>query len=289
MPQGTNELQIENQGVTLSGQESGAGAPVVLLHGLTATRRYVVMGSSALERSGHRVIAYDARGHGSSSPARAPARYEYDDLGSDLVAALDQLELERVVIAGASMGAHTALWLALRNPQRVAGLVVITPGYDPQQAGDPERLTHWDALAQGLREGGIEGFIAAQGEPTVPDAWRETVLKVIRQRLARHEHPEAVADALQVVPRSRPFERLEDLASIAVPTTVVASADGPDPEHPEALARRYAEAIPNARLLTDEPGRSPLAWQGSQLSRVIAAVADEARANDVHSLSPPES
>jgi len=46
--------------------------PVVLLHGLTAPRRYAVMGSRTLERSGHRVIAFDARGHGQSAPATTP-------------------------------------------------------------------------------------------------------------------------------------------------------------------------------------------------------------------------
>ena len=60
------EITVEGPGVTLEGDETGEGIPVVLLHGLTATRRYVVMGSRALERSGHRVIAYDARGHGRS-------------------------------------------------------------------------------------------------------------------------------------------------------------------------------------------------------------------------------
>ena len=66
------EIVIERAGVELAGDETGEGTPVVLLHGLTATRRYVVMGSRGLERSGHRVIAYDARGHGKSSPAPAP-------------------------------------------------------------------------------------------------------------------------------------------------------------------------------------------------------------------------
>jgi pimeloyl-ACP methyl ester carboxylesterase len=55
---------IERDGVSLSVTDEGEGTPVVLLHGLTATRRYVVMGSRSLERSGHRVLAYDARGHG---------------------------------------------------------------------------------------------------------------------------------------------------------------------------------------------------------------------------------
>jgi pimeloyl-ACP methyl ester carboxylesterase len=75
------EILVERSGVELSGDEAGEGVPVVLLHGLTATRRYVVMGSRALERSGHRVIAYDARGHGRSSPAPTSASYTYEDLG----------------------------------------------------------------------------------------------------------------------------------------------------------------------------------------------------------------
>jgi 3-oxoadipate enol-lactonase len=102
---------------------------------------------------------------------------------------------------------------------------------------------------------------------------RETVLSVIRQRLSLHEHPEAVADALSAVPRSRPFGALADLSLIGVPTAVVASADETDPEHPQAVGEAYAAAIPGAELVLDEPGRSPIAWQGSQLSRVIAALA----------------
>jgi hypothetical protein len=98
---------------------------------------------------------------------------------------------------------------------------------------------------------------------------------VIRQRLALHEHLDAVADALHAVPRSRPFAAIEELATIAVPTTIVASDDEADPEHPFAIGETYAAAIPGARLVTDEPGRSPIAWQGSQLSRLIAEVAEQ--------------
>jgi pimeloyl-ACP methyl ester carboxylesterase len=249
---------------------------VVLLHGLTATRRYVVMGSRALERGGHRVVAFDARGHGRSSPAPDPGAYTYEELDRDLEAVLDAIGVKSAVLAGASMGAHTLLALALRVPKRARGLVVITPGYDPATQDDPDRLARWDALADGLENGGIEGFLAAYGTPAVPEAWRETVGKVIRQRLSLHEHPKAVAQALRVVPRSRPFATLEELGAIEVPVTVVASADEPDPGHPQALAEAYAAAIPGARLVTDEPGKSPIAWQGSQLSRVIAELAAEA-------------
>jgi len=272
------EFVVEGPGVTLAADETGEGVPVVLLHGLTATRRYVVMGSRALERSGHRVIAYDARGHGRSSPAPVPEAYTYDDLGRDLEAVLDAREIERAVLAGASMGAHTMLWLALHAPDRVAGLVVITPAYDPATQDGAERFARWIALADGLERGGIDGFIAAQGNGGLPAAWQETVEKVTRQRLSQHSNLDAVADALRAVPRSRPFGEISELASISVPVAVVVSADEPDPGHPESVGEAYAAAIPGARLVRDEPGRSPIAWQGSQLSKLIAEVAAEADA-----------
>jgi pimeloyl-ACP methyl ester carboxylesterase len=272
------DILVERAGVELSGDEAGDGVPVVLLHGLTATRRYVVMGSKALERSGHRVIAYDARGHGRSSPAPIPEAYTYDDLGRDLEAVLDARGIERAVLAGASMGAHTLLWLALGAPDRVAGAVVITPAYDPVSHDREGRFEYWDALADGLERGGIDGFIEASARPDVPEAWQETVEKVTRQRLSQHEHLDAVVDALRAVPRSRPFGEISELARISVPTVVVASADEPDPGHPQAVGEAYAAAIPGARLVLDEPGRSPIAWQGSQLSRLIAEVAAEANA-----------
>jgi pimeloyl-ACP methyl ester carboxylesterase len=258
-------------------EEGGDGVPVVLLHGLTATHRYVVMGSKALERSGHRVIAYDARGHGRSDPAPSPDAYGYEDLAADLERVMDERGVDRAVLAGASMGAHTLLGFALERPERVAGLVAITPAYDPVDNDDPRRLARWDALAEGLRTGGVEGFLRAYGEPSVPETWRDTVTKVLRQRLSAHEHPDAVADALSVVPRSRPFDTLHDLAAIEAPTVIVADRDEADPEHPLSVGEDYARVIPGAQLVVEEPGRSPIAWQGGQLSKVIEEVAARAR------------
>jgi pimeloyl-ACP methyl ester carboxylesterase len=274
-------LSVTRGGVTLSGEESGGGpnaTAVVLLHGLTATRRYVVMGSRSLQRTGHRVIAYDARGHGRSSPAPAPSEYGYERLAADLEAVLDAAGAERALLAGASMGAHTAVRFALESPARVAALVLITPAFDPAAAGSGRELARWDALAQGLREGGVEGFVRAYDLDSVPERWRETVATVLRQRLSAHEHPQALADALHAVPRSRPFEAFEQLGEIDVPALVVGSRDEADPGHPLATAERYAEAIPGARLLVEDAGPpvpSPIAWQGGALSRLIAGLSDE--------------
>lgn len=250
---------------SLAYESRGEGPPVIGLHGLTATRRYVVMGSRTLEREGRRLVLYDARGHGNSSPA-ADGDYSYAALAGDLEAVMDGVGVEHAVLIGASMGAHTAIRFALDRPERVARLVIVTPAYDPECPSD---LAHWDALAQGLREGGVEGFVAAYELGGVPVAWRETVERVLRQRLAAHGHPEAVAEALSAVPRSRPFESWSDLAEIAAPTLVVGSRDEADPSHPLAIAQRYAQAIGGASLHVEEEGRSPIAWQGGRLSRLL--------------------
>lgn len=266
----TAELSIlTDDGVRLAGEQAGTGPPIVLLHGLTATRGYVVMGSRALERAGHRVVAYDARGHGRSTAAPDPGAYGYECLARDLEALLDTLGLERAVLAGASMGAHTAIRFALRHPERVAGLGLITPSFDPDLHITPTTFAEWDALARGLREGGVEGFVDAYDFSELPARWRDTVEKVVRQRLAAHEHPDAVAAALEVVPRSRPFEDIGELAGIQVPAVVIASRDEADPGHPLAVGQRYAQAIPGARLRVEDPGQSPLAWQGGQLSKAL--------------------
>jgi len=251
-------------------EQAGDGVPVVLLHGLTATHRYVVHGSRALERSGHRVLAYDARGHGRSAPAGDG--YGYDRLAEDLGRVLDDHGIDRAVLAGASMGAHTALRFALGHPGRVAGLVVITPAAHPDA---PPDLDRWDRLAEGLRRGGVEGFVAAYDAGEVPPQWQETVLRVLHQRLGAHEHPEAVADALQQVPRSTPFA-IDDLGRIDAPCVVVADRDEADPGHPLWVGEAYADAIPGATLVVEDEGQSPLAWQGGALSKVITGVAARA-------------
>jgi hypothetical protein len=133
-----------------------------------------------------------------------------------------------------------------------------------------EALAYWDGLADALERDGVEGFVAfidAQG----PDPqWRETILRITRERIARHRNPRALATALREVPRSRPFDSLAELEFLDVPTLVVASHDVADPGHPYSVAEAYAERIPGARLVSEAEGDSPLAWQGGKLSREIA-------------------
>jgi pimeloyl-ACP methyl ester carboxylesterase len=271
MPPGSGEAGQFAAGheVTIRGESAGEGPPIVLCHGLTATRRSVVHGSRRLERGGHTVISYDARGHGESDPAPAEGSYGYPQLAEDLEAVVrERAGGAPAVLAGHSMGAHTAVAFALARPRQVAGLVLIGPSFDGEiEAGS---LRYWDGLATALREGGVDGFVSCIDRlQSIAPAWRDSVLRFTRERMERHRHLDAVVRALHDVPRSKPFESMADLERLRVPTLVVASHDDADPGHPYAIAREYAELIPEARLTSEQQGQSPLAWQGGRLSREI--------------------
>jgi pimeloyl-ACP methyl ester carboxylesterase len=255
----------------LRGEAEGAGPPVVLCHGITATRRYVLHGSRALARAGYRVLTYDARGHGASDPAAAGEGYGYPQLIEDLERVVeDRLGPERFLLGGHSMGAHTAVGYALRHPDRLAGLAVIGPTYLGEVK--PQSLEYWDGLAAALEEDGVDGFVAYIGERQGIDSrWRDSVLRFTRERMLRQDNLGALAEAIRQVPRSRPFDSLEELGELDLPVLVVGSNDQADPGHPYAAAAAYAEAMPRAELTSESEGESPLAWQGGKLSRALAA------------------
>jgi pimeloyl-ACP methyl ester carboxylesterase len=266
-----SQLQVLRQlpgagSITLEGEILGDGPPVVLLHGLSATRRNVVQGSRALVKRGYRLISYDARGHGSSSPAPS---YEYVDLVADLEAVLDQLELERAALVGSSMGAATAMAFTLEHPERVPALVQISPAYTGYARTGDVDADSWEKLATAL-DGGIEEFIRVAQPGNMPERWREVAREATRQRMERHADLRSVAQALREVPSSIAWKGLDVLSDLEVPVLVVGSQDDSDWLHPLGVAEEYCRKLPNCELIVEEKGQSPLAWQGARLSNAIA-------------------
>lgn len=267
----TTDFQVLRQlpgagSFTLSGEILGDGPPVVLLHGLSATRRNVVQGSRALVKRGYRLISYDARGHGASQPAPT---YEYADLVGDLEAVLDELELDRVALVGSSMGAATAMAFTLEHPDRVPALVQITPAYTGYaRTGDMDGDS-WEKLATALDDG-IEEFIRVAQPGNLPERWREVAREATRQRMERHADLTAVAQALREIPTSIAWKGLDALSELEVPVLVIGSQDDSDWLHPLGVAQEYCRKLPNSELVVEDKGDAPLAWQGARLSNAIA-------------------
>ncbi len=264
------EFEVEaSDGTMLRGFKEGEGSPIVLAHGITAHRDLVVHGSSHLPRNGYQLISYDARGHGGSDPGHRGS-YDYETLADDLetICRTQAGGGERPIVCGHSMGSHTILTAALRDPDHYRGLVLIGPANQGERAPD-STLAYWDGLADGLAEGGVEGWLQAYRAGGLNPEWEDTLLRIARDRMERHEHPDALANALREVPRSIPYDGLEPLGALELPALVVASRDEADPGHPFETARRICDHLPQARLVSEEEGESPLAWQGGKLSREI--------------------
>jgi len=221
------EFVIERDGVNLAGQDEGKGPrrpasrpdrhPPLRGHGLQHARALRTPGDR-LRRPGPRPV----------SPAVNPRTTATNSSGSTS----RQCSTTGALSAPCSPACRWARTRCCGSPS--TGPSAWGPGGHNAglRRGGGQRSARPRSLGRplgGLRDGGIEGFVAAYGEPEVSERWRETVLKVIRQRLALHEHPEAVADALHAVPRSRPFGAISELSSISVAATVVASEDQIDP------------------------------------------------------------
>ncbi len=115
--------------------------PVVLIHGFAADAisNWQATGVvDALVDSGRRVLAPDARGHGSSEKPHDPARYGEPKMARDLSSLLDTLGLARVDLVGYSMGAIVALILASLD-ERVRRLVVGGVGAGVVECGGVDR------------------------------------------------------------------------------------------------------------------------------------------------------
>ena len=261
------QFEVETADSVVRGESQGAGPDIFLAHGLSAARTYVVHGSKVLPRNGYRLHTWDARGHGESDPA---ADYVYDRLTDDLGTIIgDRGAGGPVVVGGHSMGCHTAAEYALRNPEGVSALILIGPVFTGQETDlDIDR---WDERADALERGGPTEFARVIGDRvnSTPEI-KNTIMRLAERRAKLHRHPEAVAEALRQVPRSKPFDSIDQLSELGMPALVVASHDDTDDGHPYAVAVKYTEVLPNSEMISEEKGESPLSWQGGRLSREIS-------------------
>ena len=176
---------------------------------------------------------------------------------------------------GSSMGAATAMAFALAHPGRVEALVQITPAYDgcPARTILAETGTRWPTA---LERGDIDAFVRAVGRRRAAGALPRGGRLATRQRLERHDHPDAVADALREVPRSAAFDGLERLEEARG-----AGPGGGQPRRRRPRATRWRSPRSTRagcrarRWWSRSEGESPLAWQGAQLSRAIAGFLDQ--------------
>lgn len=156
-----SRLVTVSEGITLYAEEMpSANAPIVMLHGITNTGRIWQRLARTLANNYH-IITCDARGHGQSSKPRTG--YDPHTLMTDVYALLNMYSLERVILIGHSMGAHTAALLAAKYPERIETVILEDPPwmYEQQSAEKRESsVRQWKALLTRWQQTPIPDLIA---------------------------------------------------------------------------------------------------------------------------------
>lgn len=215
--------RLDTGEVTLSVSERGDGPALVVAHGIGSTGEFAARCWGGVE--GYRLVTYDLRGHGRSTPLADPRDHTIEAHARDL-AALCEATRARVV-GGISLGAHVAARHALTHP--ADALLLAIPG-----ALDGQR--HSAAAADEIERDGVERTL----HRIARDADRWVAIELERS-WPRHDRTSLVA-ALRAIAEERPF----DVGTIEAPTGIVGLVD--DPAHPFAAAEDYARAIPRASL-----------------------------------------
>jgi pimeloyl-ACP methyl ester carboxylesterase len=139
------EGTVVRDGVRIAYEAYGAGTPAILLMPTWSIihARHWKSQIPSFARA-HTIVTFDGRGNGRSDRPAGPAAYADAEFVGDALAVMDALGIDRVVVAGFSMGAGYGLLLAATHPERVAGLICIGPAVslDPPR---PDRLAEFEA------------------------------------------------------------------------------------------------------------------------------------------------
>lgn len=239
--------------VTVDGDTA---APALILSNSLGTTLEMWDPQVAVFAKSHRLIRYDTRGHGGSPVTPGP--YRVDELGEDVLAVLDALQLERAAFCGISMGGHTGLWLGIHAGTRLSAIAVCNSA---AKIGSEQA---WHERAAMVRGSGAAGMQALAD--SAPGRWftedfiqaQSGVVQRAQQNLARI-NPEGYAACCEALATS---DLRGDIVRIATPTLLVAGAS--DPVTTVMDAEDMKTAIAGAVLAT---------VPASHLSNLEAAVA----------------
>jgi len=243
------------------------GRPLILVHGLLMSQRMDWPLAEDLAAYGNRVITLDLLGHGESDRPRDMWRYSVSFFGEQVVGLMDHLQLEQAVVMGTSLGANTALEVALARPERLRGMVLEMPVLD--------NALLWSALAftpllVALTFGERAMRLLASGARAVPRAllpyYSNVMLDVVRQ------DPGPGGAVLQGLFFGRVAPHRNERRTFLTPALVLGHRR--DPVHPFSDAGQLAEELPNGRLL-EADSLVELRMRPERLTAEIADFLDE--------------
>jgi 3-oxoadipate enol-lactonase len=225
--------------VTVDGDPA---APTLILGNSLGTTLEMWDPQVAVFSKSHRLIRYDTRGHGGSPVTPGP--YRFEDLGHDVLAVLDALQVERAAFCGISMGGHTGLWLGIHAGLRFNAIAVSNSA---AKIGTEQAWRERAAMVRSSGTAGMQGLAeSAPGRWFTPGFIQDqpAVVQCAQQGIARID-PEGYAACCEALATS---DLRTEIARIAVPTLVIAGEF--DPVTTVADAEAIQTVIVGASLAT---------------------------------------
>jgi 3-oxoadipate enol-lactonase len=233
-------VQASAGGRLVGYEESGSGAPLVLLHGFPLTRRIWAPQLAGLAGRAH-CIAIDFRGFGESPPEPPFTMEQY---AGDVIALLDAIGVaEPVVVCGLSMGGYVAFEIWRRHPERIRGLILA----DTRATADtPETAAARQETIRMARHSGSAAIAEAQTPKWLSEHTLQRSPETARsiQAMVAAQPVEAIIGATEAM-LARP-DSTPTLATITVPTLVIVGEH--DALTPPDVAESMHRAIPDSRL-----------------------------------------
>jgi pimeloyl-ACP methyl ester carboxylesterase len=236
--------ETTNGDVTLFYEDEGSGPPVLLVHGHTLDRRLWDPIMPSLVAAGLRVLRLDLRGHGLSS--RPDFGYHPSHHASDVAAVLDAAAAGPVVGVGHSIGGAVLLEVAVTMPERLAGMVLVSPVM-PERPFEPAFMDNLREVARAIRSEGVPAAMAGPWDrsPLFEHSYRRPEIREAAAAITR-DFPGAEYLATQRDRVERSWSLPDRLGEISLPTVV--AVGGKEMPGFRASAEEAAAGIPGARL-----------------------------------------
>ncbi|ARJ05212.1 alpha/beta hydrolase [Humibacter sp. BT305] len=246
---------LDVRGATIDYEIEGSEGPLVVqLHGLTSSRTRDALLGLDLGRSlrAHRILRYDARGHGRSTGSTSKGDYGWQALAGDLLALLDHIAPgERVHGVGPSMGTGTLLHAAVQDPERFATLTLVTPPTAWKRR--KEQAAVYLRNADQVERLGTVALVESGSTAPVPPALADAPLT--RPTVAEDLLPTVLRGAAKTdFPPKKAIKRIE------TPTLILAWTG--DRTHPVKTANTLAELLPHSRMVLARTPYGVMAWPG---------------------------
>lgn len=233
-------LEFKNRGLRLEYEITGVGHPLVFLHGMGGSVRQIY--STYQPLPGVKLISMNQQGHGKSEVDWETL--DFARMADDVAALLDYLHIEKVYLAGISMGAAVSLNFSVRYPERVEKLLLIRNAWTHLPMSEQVQTAYRD-LGLALQCGGTDAFYETEGWKIIKETTDYTRNAFIT--------PFSDASSIRnwrrylILPCKAPIPSGDFLNRLTMPVTILANRN--DFCHPFSYGAYFHTRIPGSKLV----------------------------------------